>query len=224
MLPNPENKQPHEMSAVYLDHMGTDFCVADAARVSFAKRASTFTDEQNTGLINWLADHKHMTPFQHIYVKFRMRAPVPIRTHCFKSKVGLTENEESRRYIKSRPELFVPEYFRQAPDGSIKQGSAGKHPDSDKWIRQYIMRCEEAIDEYEYMLHDGIAPEQARFVLPQGCQVNWIWSGSLAAFARFYMLRTDKHAQQEVRDLAFEVGDICREVFPIAWNALVGDA
>jgi thymidylate synthase (FAD) len=152
-----------------------------------------------------------------------MSAPVPIRTQCFKHKQGFVENEESRRYISSEPELFVPEYFRTKPEGSIKQGSGEKHYDSAYWLFEYEEHCKEGLDIYLSMIQDGVCPEQARFVLPQGCIVNWIWTGSLYAYANFYNKRTDSHAQKEIQDLAKQVDKIIRPFFPVSWAALVGD-
>ena len=149
-----------------------------------------------------------------------MKAPVPIRTQCFKHKQGFIENEESRRYISSKPELYIPEFFRSKPQGSIKQGSGEAHPSSDYWLECYERKCIEALATYEVMIEDGVCPEQARFVLPQGCQVNWIWTGSLAAYSRFYKQRTDPHAQVEIQELAKEVGTIIEELFPYSWKAL----
>ena len=208
------------MKAEYIDHMGTDDDVVDAARVSFAKTAEKFTPEQNKGLIRFLARNNHWTPFAHTAIKLRMTAPVPIRTQCFKHKQGFTENEESRRYISSRPELYVPDHFREKPEGNVKQGSAGRHIDSDFWQDQYKAKCEEAISLYEHMVLDGVCPEQARFVLPQGVEVTWIWTGNLAAFARFYNQRTDSHAQKEIQELAQQVGKIIEPLFPVSWAAL----
>lgn len=138
----------------------------------------------------------------------------------FKSKVGFTENEESRRYINSKPELFIPDYFRSKPDGSIKQGSGGIHPNSDIWIREYKRTCKNSIFLYEEMIRDGVAPEQARFVLPQGVEVNWIWTGSVAAYARYYKLRIDSYAQKESQYLAEEIAKIIEPLFPLSWKAL----
>lgn len=138
----------------------------------------------------------------------------------FKSKIGFAENEESRRYISSRPELFVPEFFRSKPEGSIKQGSGGKHPDSDHWLEIYENSCTCMIDLYMIAIEKGLAPEQARFFLPQGVEVNWIWTGSLAAYARYYNLRSAKDAQGESRDLAEEVSKIIEPLFPVSWKTL----
>lgn len=161
----------------------------------------------------------HWTPFAHTAISMRMKAPIPIRTQCFKHKQGLVENEESRRYISVTPEIFIPE-FRQKPEGSIKQGSAGIHEANDYWKRQYIYHTQEAVALYEKMIEDGIAPEQARFVLPQGAMVNWIWTGNLLAFANFFNKRSDSHAQQEIQDLSHAVAAIVEPLFPISWAAL----
>lgn len=161
----------------------------------------------------------HWTPFAHTAITLRMKAPIPIRTQCFKHKQGLVENEESRRYISVTPEIFIPE-FRQKPEGSIKQGSAGIHEANDYWKRQYIYHTQEAVAIYEKMIEDGVAPEQARFVLPQGAMVNWIWTGNLLAFANFFNKRSDSHAQQEIQDLAHAVAAIVEPLFPVSWAAL----
>ena len=150
-----------------------------------------------------------------------MKAPVPIRTQMFKHKVGFVENEESRRYISSTPELFIPQEFRCKPKGNAKQGSEGVHGETEHYLAEYKEVCNRAIGTYENMIEDGIAPEQARFILPQGCMVNWIWTGSLSAYARVYKLRIDAHAQKEVADLARDIDAIIRPLFPVAWSALV---
>lgn len=224
------------MKAELVDYMGTDLSVVNAARVSFDKEStwehyedngnfceSGFLSKEDTKLIRYLAKHDHWTPFAHTAITLRMKAPVPIRTQCFKHKQGLVENEESRRYINSRPELFIPKHFRNAPVGSVKQGSGGEHYDSDHWLNQYKLRCAEMIDLYEAMIADGVCTEQARFVLPQGCEVNWIWTGNLYAFANFYKKRTDSHAQEEIRDLANAVGEIVEGLFPVSWKALTSE-
>lgn len=161
----------------------------------------------------------HWTPFGQQTVKLRMKAPVPIRTQCFKSKIGFVENEESRRYISSTPELFVPEY-RMAPESDIKQGSGGAHPDNEAIQLEYMSQCYGAIEMYESHIQRGVAPEQARFVLPQGVHVNWVWTGSLYAYAEFFNKRQDSHAQGEIQDLANAMKPILSTLFPVSWAAL----
>lgn len=162
----------------------------------------------------------HWTPFGHQIIKLRMKAPVPIRTQCFKHKIGFVENEESRRYISSTPELFIPE-FRSAPEGDIKQGSGGIHPNNENFKKQYEIRCLQQIQFYEELIAKGVAPEQARFVLPQGVFVNWVWTGSLYAYAELFNKRTDRnHAQHEIADLIEEAGKVIEVLFPVSWGAL----
>lgn len=224
------------MKAELIDYMGSDLSVVNAARVSFDKVSTLDCREgdnccqqpncygklraEDAKLISYLAKHDHWTPFAHTSISLRMQAPVPIRTQCFKHKQGLVENEESRRYISSTPELFNPITFRNAPINGAKQGSSGVHYDTEHWIDRYLFQCREAIDLYEAMVADGVCSEQARFVLPQGCEVQWIWTGNLYAFANFYNKRTDSHAQKEIRDLAHMVGDIIQPLFPVSWKAL----
>lgn len=178
------------------------------------------TEEAERLLGQIAANATHWTPFAHTAITLRMKAPVPIRTQSFKHKQGLVENEESRRYITSTPELFIPDEFRAKPEGSIKQGSGVRHSQSDRWLEIYKVRCMDAIRTYEEMIADGVCPEQARFILPQGVMVNWIWTGNLFAFANFYNKRSDLHAQKEIRDLAGMVRDVIQPLFPISWEAL----
>ena len=209
------------MRVEYVDHMGSDRSVVNAARVSMAKEASNYTDQQNEKLISYLAKHNHWTPFAHTAITLRCSAPVPIRTQCFKHKPGFVENEESRRYIHTTPELFVPDAFRVAPEGSVKQGSGGVHDFSEEWLELYKKVATDSIGIYEDMVNSGVAPEQARFILPQGCEVNWIWTGNLYAFANFYNKRTDPHAQKEIADLANLVSKEIEPLFPVSWKALM---
>lgn len=215
------------MKVEYIAHMGNDNFIANVARVSFGAFEDFmgvpegYSEERRDGLIGFLADHGHWTPFAHPVVCLRMQAPVPIRTQCFKHKVGFVENEVSRRYIASTPELYVPDVFRAAPDGSIKQGSSGEHGSSDYWKHVYTEQCKSAINKYELMIKSGVAPEQARFILPQGCEVDWIWTGTLAAWARVYKQRSDSHAQKEIQELAKQIDEYIRPLFPVAWSKLV---
>ena len=218
-----------KITAEYITHMGDDLMVANVARVSFAKESREFTWKadmakgSDEAIIQYLARENHWTPFGHPQIQFRVKAPVPIRTQCYKSKAGFVENEESRRYISSEPEVFVPEYFRMKPEGSIKQGSGGRHHNSDKFVERYKEQCQNAVWLYLDFIDQGVAPEQARFVLPQGVMVNWIWTGSLAAYSRFCKLREDSHAQAEVCEVAKQIDGVLRELFPVSWKALKGE-
>lgn len=206
-----------------INSMGSDKSVVQAARVSFAADKEVRSIEQDAKLINYLAKHNHFTPFCHTAITLRMTAPIPIRTQCFKHKVGFVENEESRRYISSTPDYFVPEW-REGVENK-KQGS-GKKLDHKRQRDEdvtYICHMENAIYSYEDALARGICEEQARLYLPQGCVVNWYWTGSLAAFARMVKQRTDSHAQVEIQELAKMISKVIQPLYPVSWKALVGD-
>lgn len=210
------------MSVEYIDHMGNDDSVVRAARVSMDKSPELYTDEENARLIAYLARHGHEIPFAHTAITLRVRAPVAVRAQAFKHKIGLVESEQSRRYISSTPGFFVPEFRAKAEN--VKQGS-GELLDGEKQekLRETytdFMRGAQVM--YHNFLDMGVAPEQARFLLPQGMMTEWVWTGSLLAFARFYRLRSDAHAQKEIQDLAHEVGAIIADLFPVSWKALTG--
>lgn len=205
----------------YVSHMGDDLTVVNAARVSFNKESTEFTGRDEK-LISYLAKHKHWTPFAHPQITLRIKAPISIRTQLFKHKQGFVENEVSRRYVIEDPEVYLPRW-RNAPTDGAKQGSSGTMDINEEYntcSRAYLMVVEEAMHTYKMLLDKGVAPEQARFVLPQGTYTEWWWTGSLAAYARVYGLRSDSHAQWEVREYSNAIGVIVRDLFPVSWVAL----
>jgi thymidylate synthase (FAD) len=211
-----------EGTVEYLDHMGSDLTVANAARVSFNKQISVMS-ENDERLIKYLADHNHVSPFFHPQISIRIMCPISIRNQLDKSRIGLAINEVSRRYVSTTPPVFFPSW-RSKPSGSIKQGSGSmiSNPDVlvsvDMMYREAVATC---LTTYEHLIAQGVAPEQARFVLPLGTMTEFIWTGSLAAYARVFQLRTSPDAQQECRTIAYKIGAIVARHFPISWAALV---
>lgn len=229
------------ISVTMVDFMGSDLSVVNAARVSMAKESQweykiATSDERpyasqkisqglnakDAKLINYLAEHKHWTPFSHPQVTFRIKAPILVARQWFKHMIGITRNETSRRYVDDTPEFYIPQSIRQRPDGSIKQGSGGDHPESETWRNAMVSFCETAADFYELMIADGVAPEQARGVLPQWMVTEWIETSSLSAICRACALRLDPHAQQETREIAEGMAEIVAPLFPASWSALMG--
>ena len=136
--------------------------------------------------------------------------------------VGFTYNEVSRRYVSTAPKFYTPESWRAAPEGSIKQGSGGTHSNSNLWDAVYKERLNDSIMLYNGMLADGVAPEQARMVLPQSMMTSYYVTGSLAAYARMVKQRGDGHAQAEIQVLAAKVASIIAPLYPTSWKALTG--
>ena len=207
----------------YVSHMGNDLTVVNAARVSFQKESTEFTGKDEK-LIQYLAKHKHWTPFAHPQITLRIKAPIFIRTQLFKHKVGFTENEVSRRYVSDSPVVYRPRW-RGKPTGGAKQGSEDFMPIDDQYNtanRHYEMCVRDALRTYEELLKRGVAPEQARSVLPQGTYTEWWWTGSLSAFARVYAQRSDSHAQWECQEYAKAFSTIIQPLFPYSWKSLTG--
>jgi len=207
------------MKAELIDNMGNDLTAVNSARVSFAKKKDVF-DDKDERLINYLARHGHTSPFFHIMLQFRITAPIFVARQWYRHTVGFARNEESRRYIRDEPQYFIPDEIRTAPEGSIKQGSGGNHIRSELWKLRYDGRVRECIATYNTMIKDGVAPEQARMVLPQGVETSWVETASLYAYARLCNERLPEDAQKEIRDLDKQVDEQCRNVAPVSWEAL----
>ena len=203
----------------HIAHMGDDLMVVNAARVSFSRRTDSF-NEKDAKLIEYLAKHKHWTPFGHPQITLHIKAPISIRTQLFKHKVGFVENEVSRRYVKDEPDYYIPRW-RSAPTDGAKQGSSGFMTGTALAEQHYVNSCEDALSVYNELLSLGVAPEQARFVLPQGCYTEWHWTGSLSAYSRVCKLRLDSHAQWEVQQYAKAMSEIIAPLFPHSWKALM---
>jgi thymidylate synthase (FAD) len=181
-----------------------------------------FDPESDTRLIKYLAREKHVTPFFHPQIQLRITAPIFVARQWFRSTVGAARSEISRRYVDSAPEFFVPSTWRARPEGSIKQGSGGDL-DAENQVRaagaygRALGACQSA---YDHLIKMGVAPEQARMILPQSMMTTWIETGSLAYWARFYGLRADCHAQLEIQRCAEMVAQIIEPLFPVSWEAL----
>ena len=208
------------MKAEYIDHMGSDLTVVNAARVSFAKEAEELgTKDQR--LIRYLAEHNHWTPFSHPQITLRYTVPIVVARQEFKHTIGFSRNEVSRRYVDDAPEFYEPKSWRARPEGSVKQGSAGDVDSQNQFDWLYKEACGVTREIYFQMIESGIAPEQARMVLPQGMYTSYYVTGSLAAFARMCKQRSDSNAQVEIQELAEQVSNIIEPLFPESWEALM---
>lgn len=218
------------MNVEYITHMGDDILVVNSARVSFNKESDFDMDggleDRDKKLITYLATHGHWTPFSHPQITLRETVPIFVARQRFKHMVGFTYNEVSRRYVDDKPEFFTPSIWRSRPEGSMKQGSGSQRilhlkGDGSCFIEEhYEGFIEYCRDFYMNLLVSGVAPEQARMVLPQSMYTSYYVTGSLAAFARAYKQRADSHAQVEIQELANMWNSIISPLFPVSWEAL----
>lgn len=237
----------------YLHHCGSDLTTASAARVSFDKQSKWAGEpvvwiagnqesvdgkyvlsEKDTKLIHYLAKHKHYSPFGHCFTSFRITAPIFVCRQLVKHEY-LRMNEVSRRYVDTPPELYTPDMWRgRAVDK--KQGSAGEVSDRIKWFRhgddyESNLTITDAYHEcvltaeclYDLLLKKGVAPEQARMVLPLSMMTSWWWSGSMDAFANMCKLRLKEDTQYETRLVAQQISEYMSNLYPVSWGALINE-
>jgi thymidylate synthase (FAD) len=171
-------------------------------------------------LIHYLAKHNHWSPFAHTFMSFRIKAPIFVARQLVKHQVGLAWNEVSRRYVDTLPEFYEPEVWRQRSP-SAKQGSLEAPVEDLERVREQVGHLHQiALTNYGWLLAKGVCPEQARMILPQSTMTEWIWSGTLYAFARVCKLRLDRHTQAETRDVAKRIDAEAKDLFPVSWGAL----
>ena len=231
------------IEVTYIDHMGTDLSIVNAARVSFGKNSKwdyidwrdtgnyarkKILSEGDTNLIKYLAKHKHTSPFGHAFASFHVKAPVFVARQLVKHKF-LRWNEISRRYVDSEPEFYEPKEWR-GKSADKKQGSEGvvelyNVPDKRNpnflvgETQTHYQKLQHEL--YQSLLDAGVAPEQARMVLPQSTMTEWYWSGSLDAFADMCKLRTTDDTQYETRVAAVLLSNKMLELFPVSWYELL---
>ena len=210
----------------YIDHMGSDLSVVNAARVSFGKKSEWMPrihygeqlvlKPKDAKLIRYLAKHQHKSPFNHTFVTFHVKAPVFVARQLVKHEY-MPWNEISRRYVDSEPEFYVPDVWRGRSEDK-KQGSAGVIEDIDPDVANSMVAC--AKHDYNYLLAKGVSPEQARMILPQSMMTEWYWSGTLFSFSKMCGLRLKEDTQAETRIVAEQIDVVMQKIYPVSWEAL----
>ena len=233
------------IKVTYEHHVGDDITVVNAARVSFGKKSRyyygdeaeiaanfdieweypTFMLSEDVKLINYLAKHNHKSPFNHCFITFHVKAPIFVARQLQKHEY-MPWNEISRRYVDSEPEFYQPDVWR-GRSADKKQGSegevtmvdiSGRFPLSPRTVQ--TLSDGKTLEAYRNLIDAGVAPEQARMVLPQSMITEWYWSGSVHAFAKMCGLRLKPDAQYETRLVAEQIEDKMTELFPESWTAL----
>jgi thymidylate synthase (FAD) len=213
------------------DKMGSDLTPVNAARVSFNKKRTELSD-RDKGLIRFLADENHSSPFRHAILQFECYAPLMVARQHWKYRVGSAFeepdmdymdgwNESSRRYITEEPTFYIPKVWRGAP-ANLKQGS-GDAIDSSfaveytEKLKNYV---QDGAELYEYAVKDGFAPEQARIFLPAyGMYVRYYWTVSLAGLIHFLNQRLADDAQEEISLYAGAFQQLTQPHFPETFDA-----
>lgn len=237
------------MDVVYLDHMGTDLTVVNAARVSFHKESHAEAWEQlpweveqrlfpnhlfqiptltarDKKLLSYLARESHVLPFRHPQTTLHIKAPIFVARQLVKHQVGMSWSEVSRRYVTEAPEFYIPETWRKAAKDK-KQGSSDElvediDYDGDIYGINFAIKdgMEVLRNLYTSLLEAEVAPEMARMVLPQNMYTEWVWTGSLLAWANMCKLRQAPDTQAETRIIADKIAEIISTIYPNSWSAL----
>ena len=218
------------IEVTYIDHMGSDLSVVNAARVSFGKKSDWLPRVHNgeakalsakdCRLIMYLAKHNHKSPFNHTFVTFHVKAPIFVARQLVKHEY-MPWNEISRRYVDDEPNFYVPDEWR-GRSADKKQGSGGAVDEVMQVGLNYEVKNTHmlALETYDHLIYQGVAPEQARMVLPQSMMTEWYWSGSLFAFAKMCSLRCKDDTQAETRVVADAIDEEMENLYPISWEAL----
>jgi thymidylate synthase (FAD) len=212
-----------------VNNMGSDLDIVNSARVSFEKEVQSLGDK-DLNLINFLVEHKHDACFRHCTMTFEVYAPLMVARQWYKHAVGSTHlddslgwNESSRRYVTENEEFYIPmpDEWRAAASNK-KQGSDGAlNPYYGAKYTQHLRRLvKEGESLYKEALADGVAPEQARLLLPAyGMYVRWRWTVSLNGVLHFLSLRLDSHAQWEIQQYAKAVEKSVHQYYPVTYAA-----
>lgn len=218
------------MQVQYVDHLGSDLLVANAARKSYGKGFEEFSytprspnGRSDDELINDLARDGHMLPFRHPHITLSCSEALPIARQLGKHQVGLEWSEISRRYkTKGIKFTFLDGTWRF--DIEDRHQGSGELMPRDLQAKLELIQANNinnCLNDYQDALDLGASPEQCRYLLPQSMNAEWTWTGSLLSFAHLYKQRNHPDAQTEVKNFAIEVGKIMEELYPISWKALM---
>jgi thymidylate synthase (FAD) len=197
------------MKAELLNYFGNDLMVVNAARVSYGKSKDTI-DQKDEKLINFLVEHKHVAPFRHAQLQFRIECPIFVERQLFKHQVGMSANSISGRYVDFSDNYFTVKSLRKQSKSS-KQGSEGEL-DRPDLIEKMNSLVEQSSQLYKDLCDAGVAKEQARIILPLCLETQFIWTGSLLAFMHFWALRLKNDTQEETRVLALDMLNLVKSI------------
>ena len=202
-----------------VDSMGGDDAIVQAARVSYGKGTSKVS--QDRGLIRYLMRHRHTTPFEMVEFKFHCKMPIFVARQWVRHRTA-NINEYSLRYSEARDEFYYPDPTQiQYQSALNKQGRAGKVPKklTDKVLQYFKEISERSFDMYQELNEAGLARELIRAILPVNLYTEWYWKNDLHNLLHFIGLRSDSHAQYEIRVFSDAMAESVKKAAPHAWEA-----
>jgi len=179
-------------------------------------------DQLTTILHAYKRRAQHWAPFAHPHLSLRMKLPMFLARQFVKHQVGGVWSEESRRYISDEPGVWFPDEWHSRPE-DVKQGAGSAHPHQFDVRTAAVSATASSLHSYDDLLRSGVAPEEARAILPLNTMTTVTWTGSLLFWSRVCNQRVDSHAQLAAQELGRQIADIVRPRFPVSWAALCGE-
>lgn len=205
----------------YIQHVGTDLTVVNAARISFANESQELTGK-DAKLIKYLADNQHMSPFEHNMLTVRIECPLFIRSQIHRHRT-FAYNEVSRRYTSEAIKFYVPKEWKKQAKSNRQASDGALHDKGQEAVSILVDKAnQKAYELYSILLDMGVSREQARMVLPQSLMTSFYMSGNLRNWVHFIQLRDSDHAQEESRLIARQVRSIIMDKWPESGKALFG--
>lgn len=208
---------------------GNELDIVNSARLSYNK-SSTSLDDKDIKLINFLIREDHTSPFRHVHLSLEFYAPIMVARQHWRHIVGASTIEDgtpfselSRRYVRGEEEFYIPDAasWRMAPKNS-KQGS-GEPLSTEigvKYLQILRASVAQGVSNYNQALEDGVAPEQARLLLPAyAMYTKYLWTPSLHAALNFVKMRSASDSQYEIREYSLAVEEIIKKQFPHSYSA-----
>ena len=202
-----------------VDSMGSDDAIVQAARVSYGQGTSKIS--QDRGLIRYLMRHRHTTPFEMVEFKFHCKMPIFVARQWVRHRTA-NINEYSLRYSEARDEFYFPDPEHiQFQSALNKQGRSGEVPlDLKQKVLDYFKEISErSFTMYQELNKAGVARELSRSLLPVNIYTEWYWKNDLHNLLHFIGLRSDSHAQYEIRVYSDAMSESVKAVAPFAWEA-----
>lgn len=192
------------MNAELLEIFGDDLMIVNAARVSYGKTKLQF-EEKDKKLLKFLLEHKHISPFRHPQIQYRIECPIFVERQLFKHQIGLTANSISGRYVDFSESYWQPTELRYQSSDS-KQGSGNSFFNEEllKDIKDHIEKSKKL---YQKLNDYEVAKELSRTILPLALNTQFIWTGSLWAYIHLFNLRLKSDAQKETRIIVSQMLD-----------------
>ena len=198
--------------------------IAFCARVS--NPSNQMNSETSERLLNYLAKHKHWSPFEMASATLEIETTRDIARQILRHR-SFAFQEFSQRYAD--PSEFGDQFvIREArlQDQKNRQNSIDSDDQAlmENWERAQKSVIAAAEKAYNWAIDKGIAKEQARAVLPEGLTKSRLYmQGSIRSWIHFIELRSGNGTQKEHMEVARAVAQCIGEIFPLGLSYIADE-